>query len=150
MQPRIRIKHTMEKLASHSGLILIGELMNFMQLKKRLNNLDSVYCTTPTFTHSGEVFSMMGLLSIGKPDFDAIEIFRSKQDFFRKELNTSGGPSSPTIRQRIDLIGQARKGAGDLLGEGLLSQFHIIDTRRPQIHIWTMRTYQMITFRKIS
>ena len=43
MQPRIRIKHTMEKLASHSGLILIGELMNSMQLKTRRDNLDNVW-----------------------------------------------------------------------------------------------------------
>lgn len=107
MQPRIHIKHTMEKLASHSRLILIGELKNFMQLKTRLNNLDIVYCNTRTFTHSDILFSMMGLLSIGKPNFDAIEIFRSKQEFFRKALKILGCPYSPTIRQRIDLIGQA-------------------------------------------
>jgi len=114
MQPRIRIKHTMEKLASHSGLILIGELMNSMQLKTRLDNLNNVYCDNPKFPHSDVLFSMMGLLSIGKPDFDAIEIFRSKQDFFTKALKISGCPSSPTIRQRIDLIGHA---ADDIIKE---------------------------------
>lgn len=50
---------------------------------------------------------MVGLISIGKPDYDAIEIFRSKPDFFIKAIGVSECPSRQTIRQRIDLIGQA-------------------------------------------
>ena len=96
----------MEKLASHSGLIHIGTLLDSIHLKERIQNLSGVHCTDPTFSHADILFSMIGLISIGKPDYDAIEIFRSKQDFFTKALGISGCPSSPTIRQRIDLIGQ--------------------------------------------
>lgn len=49
---------------------------------------------------------MVALLSIGKPDYDAIEIFRKKKMFFTKALGIKVCPSSPTLRQRIDLIGQ--------------------------------------------
>jgi len=107
MRKIISIKQSMDKLASHSGLINIGALLNSMQLRERLDNLDDVHCVDPVFSHADVIFSMIGLISIGKPDYDAIEIFRSKQDFFVKALNIKRCPSSPTIRQRVDLIGHS-------------------------------------------
>ena len=107
MRPVVRIKHTMEKLASHGGLLLVGALLNSMQLKDQLNTIENVHCVDPKFSHADVLFSMIGLISIAKPDYDAIEIFREKQDFFTKALGISGCPSSPTIRQRVDLIGHA-------------------------------------------
>ena len=105
MRP-VRIKHTIDRLASHGGLILIGELLNAMKLHNQLNQV-KVHCVDPKFSHSEILYAMMALLSIAKPDYDAIEIFREKQDFFTKALRISGCPSSPTLRQRIDLIGHA-------------------------------------------
>lgn len=105
MRP-VRIKHTIDRLASHGGLILIGELLNAMKLNNQLNQLN-VHCIDPKFSHAEILYSMMALLSIAKPDYDAIEIFREKQDFFTKALRISKCPSSPTLRQRIDLIGHA-------------------------------------------
>jgi hypothetical protein len=107
MSKPIRIKSSMEKLASHGGLINIGALIEATRLKERLDKLANVRCSDPEFSHSEIVFSMIGLIGVGKPDYDAIEIFRSKPDFFMKALGVSGVPSSPTIRQRLDLIGHA-------------------------------------------
>jgi hypothetical protein len=39
---------------------------------------------------------MIALISISKYDYDAIEIFCSKQDFFVKALGILDCPSSPT------------------------------------------------------
>jgi hypothetical protein len=97
----------MEKLASHGGLINIGALIEATNLRDRLDRLANVHCVDPHFSHSEIILSMIGLISVGKPDYDAIEIFRSKPDFFMKALGLSGVPSSPTIRQRLDLIGRA-------------------------------------------
>jgi hypothetical protein len=63
---------------------------------------------------------MIALMSIGKPDYDAIEIFRGKQDFFNKAVGIRACPSSPTLRQRIDLIGNRadtliKEAAADLI-----------------------------------
>lgn len=107
MRPMISIKRSMEMLASHGGLLHIGALLNSTNLKKRLNTMTDVYCIEPTFSHANIIFSMTGLISIGKPEYDAIDIFRSKQEFFTKALKIGKCPSSPTIRQRIDLIGHA-------------------------------------------
>lgn len=107
MRPKISVKHGMEMIASHSGLIHIGTLLHSIGLKKSLDVMKNVHCVDPKFSHSDVLFSMIGLISVGKTDYDSIEIFRWKQDFFTKALKISGCPSSPTIRQRIDLIGRA-------------------------------------------
>jgi hypothetical protein len=107
MRPKISVKHGMEKLASHSGLLYIGALLDSMSLRQKLEYLQNIQCTDPDFSHADVLFSMLGLISIGKPDYDAIEIFRSKQDFFIHALNISGCPSAATLRQRINLIGDA-------------------------------------------
>ena len=105
MRAPVSVKRGMEMLASHSGLLHIGALLDSMQIKDRLDTLDNVHCIDPTFSHSDVLFSMIGLISVGKPDYEAIEIFRSKQDFFTRALKVSGCPASVTLRQRIDLIG---------------------------------------------
>jgi hypothetical protein len=47
---------------------------------------------------------MMGLLSLAKPDFDAIKQFRGDEDFATC-LGLNGVPSEGTLRQRLDEIG---------------------------------------------
>jgi len=114
----ITIKHEMEKLASHGGLIHIGALLDAINFKLRFETISGVHCVDPKISHADILVSMIALMSIGKPDFDAIEIFRQKQDFFNKAIGIRTCPSSPTLRQRIDLIGNradmAIKDAGDL------------------------------------
>jgi hypothetical protein len=44
---------------------------------------------------------MIGLLCLGKPDFDAIEPFR-EDEFFAQSMGVKLLPSSPTLRQRMD------------------------------------------------
>ena len=86
MRAPVSVKRGMEMLVSHSGLLHIGALLDSMQLKDRLNSLDNVHCVDPTFSHADVLFSMIGLISVGKPDYEAIEIFRPKQDFFHKSV----------------------------------------------------------------
>lgn len=105
MRCPISIKHGMEKLASHSGLIHIGALLDAINFKLRFNTLNGVHCVDPKISHSDILASMIALISIGKPDYDAIEIFRKKQEFFNMAIGIRACPSSPTLRQRIDLIG---------------------------------------------
>lgn len=107
MRLPIEIKDGNEKLCSHSGLNLIGQLIECTQLKERLEVISGVHCVNPDFSHYEVLCSMLGLISIGKPKYDAIEIFRMKPEFFTNALRLSGCPSSVTLRQRIDLIGSS-------------------------------------------
>ena len=93
-----------EALTSHSGLALIGALLNNRtDLKERLNAITLANCSTPTISHADILFSMIGLISLGKPDYEAIEPFRC-DDFFKNSLGLDDCPSSPTLRQRLDLV----------------------------------------------
>jgi hypothetical protein len=93
-----------EALTSHSGLALIGALLNNRtDLKERLNAITLANCATPTIAHADILFSMIGLISLGKPDYEAIEPFRC-DDFFKDSLGLDDCPSSPTLRQRLDLV----------------------------------------------
>ena len=105
MRRPISIKQGMEKLASHSGLINIGALLDAINFRFRFETINGVHCVDPKIPHADILASMIALMSIGKPDYDAIELFRGKQDFFNKAIGISACPSSPTLRQRIDLIG---------------------------------------------
>ena len=107
MRPAIRIKDTIDRLASHSGIVHVGTLLEKTDLKSRLDNFDGVHFEQRQFSHSDVLFSMIGLLSIAKPDYDAIELFRPKAEFFNLALGLSGCPSAVTLRQRIDLLGHS-------------------------------------------
>jgi len=97
------IENKNEALTSHSGLALIGALLhNRTDLKDRLNELTLDNCATPLISHADIIFSMTGLISMGKPDYDAIEPFRNDA-FFKNSLGLENCPSSPTLRQRLDV-----------------------------------------------
>jgi hypothetical protein len=100
------VKEGDEKLSSHSGLALIGALINRSQLRDRLDQTLLIGCKEPKISHADMVCAMTGLLCLGKPDYDAIEPFRD-DFFFSQSLGLKACPSSPALRQRIDVIGNA-------------------------------------------
>jgi hypothetical protein len=100
------IKEGDERLSSHSGLALIGALINRTHLRERLNQTVLINCREPKISHSDMVFAMTGLLALGKPDYEAIEPFRDNP-FFSQTLGLEVCPSSSALRQRIDVIGNA-------------------------------------------
>jgi Transposase DDE domain group 1 len=100
------VKEGDEKLSSHCGLALIGALINRTGLRDRLNRTLLMNCKEPKISHADMVFAMTGLLCLGKPDYDAIEPFRDNP-FFSQSLGLEACPSSPALRQRVDVIGNA-------------------------------------------
>ena len=88
-----------EFYTSHSGLALVGLCLNrFTSLTKRLEQLSSL--KQGATSHADVVRSYLGLLSLGKSDFAAIEAFRQDR-FFRESLGLKEVPSEPTLRQRL-------------------------------------------------
>lgn len=95
------IKQGDESLTSHSGLALIGALLHKTQLDKRLNAVVLPDHPHPEISHGTITKSMIGLLCLGKPDFEAIEPFRA-DPFFSTSLNLPAVPSEGTLRQRLN------------------------------------------------
>jgi len=100
------VKQGEETLTSHSGLALIGALLARTNLKEKLNLINLPQCHEPRISHSDMVFAMLGLICLGKPDYEAIEPFRGNL-FFRQSLGIQTCPSCSALRQRFDLIKHA-------------------------------------------
>ncbi len=92
------IKKLPYDLSSHAGLALIGQYLK----RIRVNSLiDPAFAVRSGVANSDILKSYLGLLCLGKNDFDAIENFRDNA-FFKRALDLTDVPSSPTLRQRLD------------------------------------------------
>jgi hypothetical protein len=90
----------MEKLASHSGLIHIGVLLNAIKFKPRFETISGIHCVDPKIFHGVILASMIALMSIGEPDFDAIVFrFRWKWKISQFTLASNSLPLSPAKRR---------------------------------------------------
>jgi len=98
---RFEIVQGDEQLSSHSGLALVGEILNTIGLRKRLDKVVLPEHPSPEISHGEVATAMIGLICAGKPDFDAIEPFRD-DPFFTTSLGVNVVPASPTLRQRLD------------------------------------------------
>jgi hypothetical protein len=103
---RFQIVQGDEQLSSHSGLALVGAILERSRLRERLDVVRLPERPFPEISHSEVATAMIGLICLGKPDFDAIETFRDDL-FFLQSLGLNSVPSSPTLRQRLDSAGGA-------------------------------------------
>ena len=96
------IEESDEVLTTHAGLAAVGSLLQKTRLRARLNATSLTDRPAPEISHGDLVTSYIGLLCLGKNDFDHIEAHR--QDvFFHAAVGVRAVPSSPTLRQRLDM-----------------------------------------------
>lgn len=86
------------QLTSYSGLALVGQCCQIAQVDAVI---DPRIPVSQGMRTSDLVKSMVGLLSLGKSDFEAIEPFRQDR-FFKQALGLSKIPGSVWMRQRLD------------------------------------------------
>ena len=98
---RFQIVQGNEYLSSHSGLALAGAILNRSRIREQLDMVMLPGHPFPAISHGEVATAMIGLICLGKPDFDAIEAFRD-DSFFLQSLDLDSVPSSPTLRQRLD------------------------------------------------
>jgi hypothetical protein len=85
-------------LSSQAGLALIGKYLKRINLNALV---DPAFSVRAGIANSDILKSYLGLLCLGKNDFDAIEAQRTDA-FFARALHLRAVPSSPTLRQRLD------------------------------------------------
>jgi hypothetical protein len=98
------IEETDEVLVSHSGLAMVGALLGSTDIAKRADALQLPGKPRPGTRHADVLLSQIGLLCLGKSDFNDIEPFR-EDEFFRQALGLETVPSEPTLRQRLGEFG---------------------------------------------
>ena len=98
------IERSKEDLYSNSGLALVGTLIKKSGLAPRIDQIDPKKSAKDVYPSSDIAKTMTALLTMAKTDFDDIIPFRSDK-FFVKTLNLlrEKVPSSPTLRQRLDI-----------------------------------------------
>jgi hypothetical protein len=85
-------------LSNQAGLALIGKYLKCINLNRLV---DPAYPVRSGIANSDILKSYLGLLCLGKNDFEAIESQRNDA-FFARALGLRAVPSSPTLRQRLD------------------------------------------------
>jgi hypothetical protein len=92
------IKQLKYDLSSHAGLAFVGKYLTRTNVSALI---DPAFPVRSGIPNSDILKSYLGLLCLGKNDFDAIEAFRGDA-FFMRSLGLRAVPSSPTLRQRMD------------------------------------------------
>ena len=108
--PKFEMKQPKRQLTSYAGLSLRGQCF---EVAGMTSWLDGKLPVSGGMKTSDIAKSMGGLISLGKPDFDAIEPFRNDR-FFRESLGISRVPSAASLRQRLDKLGGNERAEADL------------------------------------
>jgi len=89
-----------EFYTSHSGLALIGLCINrFSGMPQKVTR--KMTRGQDKISHPDIVRSILGLLCLGKSDYEAISAMRS-DEYFKQSLGISNVPSPERLRQRLD------------------------------------------------
>ncbi len=103
---KFEIARTKEVLTPISGLACVGTLVDKTNLKTWLNKVKLHKPCGPDIKNGDIATSYIGLLCQGKNDFDDIDPFRNDK-FFIMSMKNKNIPSSPTLRQRMDMTGNS-------------------------------------------
>ncbi len=96
---RFIIEQSDADFVSHSGLALVGLALN--RHSGLAKTIDGEVPLRHGIAHSDVLRSYIGLLCLGKSDFEAVENVRD-DEFFAEALGVSVVPSAVTLRQRLD------------------------------------------------
>ncbi len=96
----------------HTGLALVGLCLNkFTTMEKRLRKRVGK-CSG--ISHADVLRSYVGLLSVGKSDYEAITN-KVRDEYFKRSLGIKRVPSAETLRQRMDAYADAFREVYSLL-----------------------------------
>lgn len=95
-----------ERLITPSGLSLVGQVFGKSNLIKKANHMRTEKRSQPQIKNGDILLTMIGLLSLGKSDFENVNEFHTDEEFYKTALGISYGiPSESSLRNRLDSIG---------------------------------------------
>ena len=105
----IVIEFTNERIIPASGLAVVGAILGKSDFIKKLNRIDVTPNRSQHQIKNGDiVLTYLGMLCMGKPDFEAVHEMDDDKDFYKAALGiTRSIPSEETLRQRMDDIGDS-------------------------------------------
>lgn len=100
----IEIKTTNDILCNNAGLVFIGNQLQNKAFEREIKKLSALKNSSGLITDIDIIKSLIGLITLGKTEYDAIEEYRN-DDYFKTALGLKRVASSPTLRQRINRLG---------------------------------------------
>ena len=95
-----------ERLITPSGLSLVGQVLGKSNLIKKANHMRTEKRSQPQIKNGDILLTMIGLLSLGKSDFENVNEFHRDEEFYKIVLGIAYGiPSESSLRNRLDGIG---------------------------------------------
>ena len=95
-----------ERLITPSGLSLVGQVLGKSNLIKKANRMRTEKRSQPQIKNGDILLTMIGLLSLGKSDFENVNEFHKDEEFYKIALGIAYGiPSESSLRNRLDSIG---------------------------------------------
>lgn len=105
-------------LSSNAEPALAGEYLKTIKLG---GLVDTQFPVRSGVANSDILKRYLGLLCMGKNDFDSIEGFRDNA-FFLRALGLRAVPSSPTLRQRLDSKASDQFGPSGQINQAVVGQ----------------------------
>lgn len=105
----IKIEFTNERIVPASGLAVVGAILGKSDFVKRCNHMDVTENRSQHQIKNGDILlTYIGLLTMGKPAYEAVHEFDDDKDFYKHALGIARSiPSEETLRQRMDDIGSS-------------------------------------------
>ena len=75
-----------ERLITPSGLSLVGQVLGKSNLIKKANRMRTEKRSQPQIKNGDILLTMIGLLSLGKSDFDNVNEFHTDKEFYKTIL----------------------------------------------------------------
>ena len=121
---------TDKRIPAATGIGLVGDILDRAGFQEQFRNVGSDNKRSRKQIDCGAVMTtFIGLLCMGKPDFDAIAEFQNDAAYYQTALHLKKGfPSSATLRQRMDEIGKTQREQLLRFNAHLLKSNHIEPT----------------------
>lgn len=105
----IKIEFTNERIIPAIGLAVVGAILGKSDFVKHCNRMDVTPNRSQHQIKNGDILlTYIGMLYMGKPDFQAVHEMDDDRDFYKTALGIAYNiPSEETLRQRMDVIGSS-------------------------------------------
>ena len=96
---KIEIVASDERLITPSGLSLVGQVLGKSDMIRKANRMRTEKRSQPQIGTGDILLTMIGLLTLGKSDFENVNEFHSDEEFYTLSLGLrSGIPSESSLR----------------------------------------------------
>ena len=108
---KIIYRLTDKRIPAATGIGLVGDILDRAGFQEQFRNVRSEDKRSRKQIDCGAIMTtFIGLLCMGKPDFDAIAEFQNDAAYYQTALHLRKGfPSAATLRQRMDEIGKTQR-----------------------------------------